>query len=45
MRMMEAVDHTKTVLYELGGNGHNMTTSAFSLLLNEVIRITKEKNN
>ena len=45
MRMMKVVGHTKTVLYELDGYGHNMTQPAFPLLLNEVTRITKEKNN
>lgn len=45
MRMMKVVGHTKTVLYELDGYGHNMTQPAFPLLLNEVDRISKEKNN
>jgi len=45
MRMMKVVGHTKTVLYELEGYGHNMTQPAFPLLLNEVERISKEKNN
>jgi len=45
MRMMKVVGHTKTVLYELEGYGHNMTLPAFPLLLNEVARISKEKNN
>ncbi|SNR48341.1 Acetyl esterase/lipase [Lutibacter agarilyticus] len=44
MRMMKVVGHTKTVLYELDGYGHNMTQPGFPLLLNEVTRITKEKN-
>jgi len=45
MRMMKVVGHTKTVLYELDGYDHNMTQPAFPLLLNEVTRITKAKNN
>ena len=45
MRMMKIVGHTKTALYELDGYGHNMTQPAFPLLLKEVARISKEKNN
>lgn len=45
MRMMKVAGHTKTELYELDGYGHNMTQPAFPLLLNEVERISKEKNN
>lgn len=45
MRMMKIVGHTKTVLYELDGYGHNMAQPAFPLLLKEVNRISKEKNN
>ena len=45
MRMMKVAGHTNTVLYELEGYGHNMTQPAFPLLLNEVSRISKEKNN
>ena len=45
MRMMKVAGHTKTVLYELDGYGHNMTQPAYPLLLNEVIRIIAEKNN
>ncbi|SNR69872.1 alpha/beta hydrolase [Lutibacter flavus] len=45
MRMMKIVGHTKTVLYELEGYGHGMTQPAFPLLLNEVKRISNEKNN
>ena len=45
MRMMKIVGHTKTVLYELEGYGHGMTQPAFPLLLNEVKRISEEKNN
>ena len=45
MRMMKIAGHTKTVLYELDGYGHNMTHPAFPLLLKEVNKITEEKNN
>ena len=45
MRMMKVVGHTKTKLYELDGYGHNMAQPAFALLLNEVSKISKEKNN
>ena len=45
MRMMKVVGHTQTVLFELDGYGHNMTQPAFPLLLNEVNRISIEKNN
>jgi acetyl esterase/lipase len=45
MRMMKIVGHKQIVLYELDGYGHAMTQPAFPLLLNEVKRISKHKNN
>lgn len=44
MRMMKVVGHPDTRLYEMDGYGHNMLTPAFPLLVNEVRRITREKN-
>jgi hypothetical protein len=43
-RMMKVAGHKQTKLLELGGYGHNMTAPAFPLLLNEVRKITEEKN-
>ena len=47
MRMMRVVGHKETKLYELGGFSHNksLAEAAFPLLLNEIQRITEEKNN
>lgn len=45
MRMMKLVGHKETKLYELDGYGHGMTYPAFPLLLKEVQRIVKIKNN
>ena len=45
MRMMKIAGHQKTNLYEIQGYGHGMTYPAFPLLLEEVQRISKEKNN
>lgn len=42
-RMMKLVGHKQTKLFELDGYGHGMTEPAFPLLVNEVNRITKEK--
>jgi acetyl esterase/lipase len=44
MRMMKVVGHPDTRLYEMDGYGHNMLTPAYPLLINEVKRITKQKN-
>lgn len=44
MRMMKLKGHKQTRLFELDGYNHGMTEPAFPLLLNEVNRITKEKN-
>lgn len=43
MRMMKIAGHKETRLYELDGYGHNCTPGAFPLLVNEVLRIVKEK--
>jgi acetyl esterase/lipase len=42
-RMMKLVGHKQVKLFELDGYGHGMTEPAFPLLVNEVNRITKEK--
>ena len=42
-RMMKLVGHKETKLYELDGYGHGMAEPAFPLLVNEINRITKEK--
>ncbi|CAD0005892.1 alpha/beta hydrolase [Flavobacterium salmonis] len=42
-RMMKLVGHMQTKLFELDGYGHGMTEPGFPLLVNEVNRITKEK--
>ena len=44
MRMMKVSGHKKTKLYELEGYGHGITEPALPLLLKEVLRISKEKN-
>lgn len=44
MRMMKVVGHPDTRLYEMDGYGHNMLVPAFPLLINEVKRISREKN-
>ena len=44
MRMMKIAGHTKTVLYELDGYGHNMIQPAFPLLLKEVEKRSEEKS-
>ncbi len=44
MRMMKVVGHPDTRLYEMDGYGHNMLTPAYPLLINEVRRISKEKD-
>ena len=45
MRMMKVVGHPATRIFELDGYGHGMTKPAFPLLLNEIRRISEEKNN
>jgi acetyl esterase/lipase len=45
MRMMKLAGHKETKLYELGGYDHSMTFPAFPLLLKEVERIKKSKND
>ncbi len=43
MRMMKVAGHKKTQLFELDGYGHNMKAPAFPLLIKEVARLTKFK--
>ncbi len=43
LRMMEAVGHKKTQLFELQGYGHDMVEPAVPILLKEVERVRKEK--
>jgi acetyl esterase/lipase len=42
IRMMKLVGHKKTILYEFGGYGHNMTGPAFPLLFRHVGLITEQ---
>ena len=44
-RMMKIAGHKQTKLFELDGYGHGMTEPAFPLLINEINRILKEKQN
>jgi acetyl esterase/lipase len=44
-RMMKVVGHKDTRIMELDGYGHLMTEPAFPLLLNEVNRIVKHRND
>ncbi len=44
MRMMKVAGHQQTRIFELDGYGHGMTHPAFPLLINEVWRIVKSKN-
>lgn len=43
MRMMKVAGHPDTRLFELDGYGHGMTEPAYPLLLNEVQRIYKDR--
>lgn len=45
MRMMRVVGHKETQLFELEGYDHGMAEPAFPLLLREVQRIKKDKEN
>ena len=45
MRMMKVVGHKETKLYELEGYDHGMAQPAFPLLLKEVERIKRNKEN
>ena len=42
-RMMKVSGHKETHLLELDGYGHDMAYPAFPLLLNEITRINREK--
>ena len=44
-RMMKIAGHKQTKLFELDGYGHGMTEPAFPLLINEINRILKDKQN
>jgi len=44
MRMMKVSGHKDTTLLELKGHGHGMVETAFPLVLKEIDRIVKEKN-
>ena len=45
MRMMKVAGHPATTLYELQGYGHGMTEPAYPILIRQVQKLTKDKQN